>query len=321
MKVSVVVPLYNKARHIKRAVDSVLAQTYQDFELIIVDDGSTDGSGDVVREFTDPRIRLVVQDNAGVSAARNRGIREAKCDLVAFLDADDEWLPFFLDTVVGLRARYPEAGICATAYRCLKAANSWRPAFIDCPDSPQGGLVRDYFHSAMGPQPVHSSAVMIPKHVLMEVGLFSEDLVKGEDLHMWGRIALRYAVAWSPECGTVYHLSADNRACLIIPVELDPHLAHVVPIEEFLQSGRKTFSPRHNVEEYCFSLRLNLTIACHLAGRRTWALYNLDRARNTSMFRRKRWLLRAALCFPPRGAKWVLAAKAQIRRIRPLRET
>ncbi len=311
---SVVIPLYNKAPHIRRAIDSVLAQKYQDFELIVVDDGSTDGGVEVVRRYTDRRIRVVIQERGGVSAARNRGIREAKCDLVAFLDADDEWLPLFLDTVMGLRIRYPEAGMYATAYRCSQGSSSLRPAFIACPDSPEGGLLQDYFFAALGEQPVHSSAVMIPKHVLEEVGGFPVGLARGEDLQVWGLIALRYRVAWSPVAGEVYHMSASNRACLLLPVDLEPGAVCTAPIEEFLQSGRETVSPRHNVAEYCISMRLNYAMACYLEGKRAWGVYNLDKTGHTTMFRKKRLFLRILFLFPPGVVKIGMKLKRGISR-------
>ncbi len=94
--ISVIIPLYNKGKFIARALDSVFAQTYQDFELIVVDDGSTDEGPDIVRKYDDPRLRLIQQANSGPGAARNKGIKESTAPYVAFLDADDEWLPGFL---------------------------------------------------------------------------------------------------------------------------------------------------------------------------------------------------------------------------------
>jgi GT2 family glycosyltransferase len=97
MSISIIVPVYNKASYIARCLDSIAAQTFQNFEVIVVDDGSTDGSSDIVAAYPDPRIRLVRQANAGPGAARNRGAAEARFPLLAFLDADDEWLPGYLE--------------------------------------------------------------------------------------------------------------------------------------------------------------------------------------------------------------------------------
>lgn len=297
-KISVVIPLYNKARHIQRAVSSVLAQTYPDFELIVVDDGSTDGSGDVVRRVTDPRIRLITQANAGVSAARNRGVTEAKTDLVAFLDADDEWLPCFLDTAMKLQARYPEAGMYATAYRFCEGEKIWRPAFAHCVTDPHGGLLEDYFRAALGPPPVWTSAVMIPKHVFTEVGLFPVGVRRGQDLHTWVRIALRYRVAWSPIEGAIYHLSSDNRACRVIPANLDPDAIFTIPIEEFLRSDIQPVTSRRHVEEYCTAQRLKYAILCCLNGKRSWALSHIARTRASSAFGKQRMFLQCIVWLP-----------------------
>ncbi len=111
---SVVIPLYNKASHVRRAIESVLAQSVRDFELIVVDDGSTDGGLDVVRSVEDGRIHVVQQQHSGVSAARNRGAQEAAAEVVAFLDADDTWTPEFLKTAMSLRERLPEAAVWGT---------------------------------------------------------------------------------------------------------------------------------------------------------------------------------------------------------------
>ncbi|MCF7957213.1 MAG: glycosyltransferase family 2 protein [Phycisphaerae bacterium] len=96
-KVTVIIPLYNKEKTIARALDSIWAQRYQDFDVIVVDDGSTDGSVDIVRGYDDPRLRLIQQKNAGPGAARNTGIAHTTTEFVSFLDADDEWYPWFLE--------------------------------------------------------------------------------------------------------------------------------------------------------------------------------------------------------------------------------
>src|SRR5579885_1362295 len=109
-RLSVVIPLYNKAPHVARAIESVQRQSVRDFELIVVDDGSTDGGAGIVGAIDDSRIRLITQPNAGASAARNRGVGEARGELIAFLDADDTHNPLFLEEILGLAARHEEAG-------------------------------------------------------------------------------------------------------------------------------------------------------------------------------------------------------------------
>lgn len=103
-RISIVIPLYNKVRFIARALDSIYAQTFQDFEIIVVDDGSTDGSREAVQSYGRP-VRLIAQPNSGPGAARNRGVAEAQGELIAFLDADDEWYPFYLAESVELLDR------------------------------------------------------------------------------------------------------------------------------------------------------------------------------------------------------------------------
>jgi hypothetical protein len=117
MKVSVIIPLYNKAPYVGRTLDSILAQTFRDFEVIVVDDGSTDAGAEVVACCPDPRVRLLRQDNAGPGAARNRGLAEARGTYVAFLDADDEWLPAYLEKSVALlEAHGPAAATVSSGY-------------------------------------------------------------------------------------------------------------------------------------------------------------------------------------------------------------
>jgi glycosyltransferase involved in cell wall biosynthesis len=308
MLVSVVIPLYNKVRHIQRAIDSVLAQTIADFELIVVDDGSTDGGADVVAGCADPRVRLVRQTNVGVSAARNRGIDEAAGQLVAFLDADDQWLPCFLETVLALWRRYPNAGAFATAYESYRNDKQQCPSFTTHVEIADGGLLPDYFLAACDEPPVCSSAVMIPKSVFDAIGGFPVGMKHSEDSHMWARIALHYPIAWSPRVGAIYYFNADNRACANVPMYLDALLAP--PIEEFLASGAKPVSPRQSIVEYLAFCRLELARDLCAAGMTQEAAELVRKAACTKRYRKQRLLLQCSLCVP----SWLFTPLRKARR-------
>jgi hypothetical protein len=311
MPVSVVIPLYNKSRHISRAIESVLNQSYRDFELVVIDDGSTDGGGRIVRNVNDGRIRLIEQANQGVSAARNRGIMEARYPLAAFLDADDEWRSCFLATVISLRKRFPDAGIYATAYRFCQNRHSWRPSFANCVSGPEGGLLEDYFKAGYGAAPVWSSAAMIPKAVLQEVGLFPAGISRGEDLHTWVRIALRYRIAWSPVEGAVYHLSADNRLCATVSNATDVPFAPV--IDAFLQSGDTPPVSIESIREYCHIRRLQMVLSRHLMNKTDVSRELLRKTKTTRLFRRKRLFLLLLTRIPPGILKAGLSIKNAIK--------
>lgn len=210
--VSVVIPLYNKARHIRRAVESVLAQTQADFEVIVVDDGSRDGGGEIVRAISDPRIRMIVQENGGASAARNRGVAEARSNLIAFLDADDEWCPDFLETVMELRRRFPEAGLWGTECYLVRQ-NGDRSFYCRSQLGEEAGAftgVVDFFASPS--YLFTSSSVLVRKDVLIEAGLFPMGLCVEEDVDTWIRIALRARIVRTGMPKAIVHWDADNRS-------------------------------------------------------------------------------------------------------------
>lgn len=114
--ISVIIPLYNGAKFIQRSINSVLNQTYQNFEIVVVNDGSTDHGPQIVAQWQHSSIKLISQKNSGVSIARNTGIKAAKGNIIAFLDADDEWLPNHLEVIHHLVERYPECGVFGTSY-------------------------------------------------------------------------------------------------------------------------------------------------------------------------------------------------------------
>jgi len=218
---TVVIPLFNKGPYIGRALSSVLIQSLQNMEVLVVDDGSSDDGPEQAAAFRDPRVRLIRQFHGGVSSARNNGIRSACSPFIAFLDADDEWRPGHLETLLRLHSSFPGAGICATSYMFILPDGTMRmPTFSGFPGPPWEGLLPDYFRAAAkGKPPVFTSAAGAPKKVLHEAGLFAEGVQLGEDLDLWGRIALEYPVAFSHSGPSCYRKDAGNRLCVRIPRE------------------------------------------------------------------------------------------------------
>ncbi|KKG27045.1 hypothetical protein DU52_04905 [Methanosarcina mazei] len=211
---SIVIPLYNKEQYIKRALCSVYNQTVQDFEVIVIDDGSTDKGAQVVKNIHDARFRLISQENAGVSVARNIGIKESKSELIAFLDADDEWMPNYLETILRLREKYPYAGLYATSMK-----NEFIESMLVNIEEesrnlvPKEGLLLNYFkiykkgHALFG-----ASSVTIPREVFLYVGGFQAGFWWGEDVDMWGRIALKYPIAYNSQVCAIYYQNVANSA-------------------------------------------------------------------------------------------------------------
>lgn len=222
--ISVIIPLYNKEAGIATALRSVLAQTYQDFEIVVVDDGSTDSSVAIVETFNDQRIRLIRQQNAGVSAARNRGIEEAKGEYVAFLDADDEWLPKFLEEIRTLQQEYPECKAQATNY-VFNSNETKSPTILHkIPFKGKRGVLSNYFEVAScSHPPVCSICVCIERKLLQEIGGFPVGVKSGEDLLTWARIAVRTQWAYSLKAFSVFNIEGYeiNERPKRIPADVD----------------------------------------------------------------------------------------------------
>ena len=212
--ISVVVPLYNKAAHIRRALSSILAQSVTDFECIVVDDGSTDPGAEIVESISDPRVRLIRQANRGVSAARNRGVSESRYSMVAFLDADDEWKHYFLEAISALILDMPTCGAYATAYTIVEPQGTeWPVRLPSLPPHPWSGILTNYFRAAQYDPPVCASAVCLRKEALIEIGMFPLGERLGEDLDTWCRLALDFPIAYTTACCARYHRESSNRAC------------------------------------------------------------------------------------------------------------
>jgi len=186
-KVSVIIPTYNRASLLKEAVDSVLAQDYRNFELIVVDDGSTDQTSEILNAFR-REITILRRHNQGVSSARNAGINAASGSLVAFLDSDDLWLPQKLSKQVDFFNANPESQICQTEEIWIRNKVRVNPKKRHKKIS---GMI---FEPSLELCLVSPSAVMIKKSLFETVGLFDESLPACEDYDLWLRISCRYPV-------------------------------------------------------------------------------------------------------------------------------
>lgn len=202
-RVSVVIPLYNKADHIGRAIDSVFAQGFDDLEIVVVDDESTDDSLSIVQAYYDRRIRLIRQDNAGPGTARNRAIREARGEWIAPLDADDYWLPGFLDCVLRRAEVNPECDAVTTFWIIDdNDPDSVSRRFLD-----RGGPVGPYrLAEDADPQTVRALMArfgcrntLVRKQAVLDVGGFHEVSRNGEDLYLWLKLLLTCRVCFGDE--------------------------------------------------------------------------------------------------------------------------
>ena len=204
--ISIVIPLYNKAEAIARSVSSVLAQTESDWELIVVDDGSKDNGQDIVQQFNDPRIKLERQANAGVSAARNRGIALATNEIIAFLDADDYWAPNHLENLNLIIKEFPLASMYATAYfevhksgklnlKCFKEEHIENDAFI---------LANLFQSMCVFGLAIQTSAVAVKKEALAQIEGFPVGINAGEDIITWARLACNGQVAYTKKASSYY---------------------------------------------------------------------------------------------------------------------
>lgn len=268
IKFSVVIPLYNKVTHIQRAINSVLDQTVQDFELIIVNDGSTDGSEKIVKQYDDKRIKLINQANGGESSARNRGIKEAEAQYIAFLDADDAWEKNFLGMIFDLITKYPEAGAYATALKTKERNGKYiKYRYFPLPPYPWQGIVDNYFDClANGSYPLSSSTTCVKKEIFNEIGNFNTSLRIGPDIDMWIRTFLTTKIAFRSDIGAIYYLDAENRSVDIQDFNLK-ELELIDHLQRYLNDARMTDRYMLSFQKF-LSIKLNAIILRDIINKR-----------------------------------------------------
>ncbi len=221
---SVIVPVYNKAPYIEKALLSVLQQTFRDFEIIVVDDGSTDDGVAIVKKIfsadylTEHQLQmpckgfqLISQPNQGVSSARNNGAKVAQENYLAFLDADDEWHPDYLAKMKQLIEQFPDIGLWASSYYIVKnGRNRIAPVGVE-KDFRQGIINYFQVYAKTLCMPVCTDTAIVPKEIFEKEHGFKPQLKLGEDFDLWVRIAMKYPVVFLNEPLAYYHQDVEQK--------------------------------------------------------------------------------------------------------------
>lgn len=208
-----VIPLFNKAATVRRALDSVFGQTFAPAEILVVDDGSTDGGGAIARSMADFRLRVIDQPNRGVSAARNAGLRAATQPFVAFLDADDRWRPELLARMRDLIERHPGAVLYGAGFFTVEGATIKRYHGIgrSADDARPAGVV-DFFAERCRDFPLHTSTTVVRREAALSLGGFAEGVAYAEDHLFWAKLALAGPVVLTPEPLAEYDVAVPGQA-------------------------------------------------------------------------------------------------------------
>ena len=208
--VDVIIPSFNAAKYLPAAIESVVSQTFDDWRILIVDDGSTDNTAEVVAPFLDrlgPKIRYIKQDNRGVSAARNTAFLASTSEFLALLDADDMWLPCRLSESLNVLAERPQAGLSYGLIRTIDPEGRLGSPWVGNLTHAQGRIA-PYIYTRTVELP--SPTITLRKKCIDEVGVFDESLRVTEDRDLWLRIALRYEVAFVPNILALYRVSPSS---------------------------------------------------------------------------------------------------------------
>jgi glycosyltransferase involved in cell wall biosynthesis len=291
---SIVIPVHNKEKYLKKTLDSVLNQTYTHFELILVNDGSDDISGEICNEYAelDKRIRVIHQKNGGVSNARNNGIKAAKNELISFLDADDFWRLDFLQEMNGLIESYPNVDLYSAKYGKIQngKADESEKFFSTNDQYIVFDLIEDFAEKAKFP--LHTSSVIIRKSAIVNAGYFDERIAMFEDYDLFVRIALNSKVAYlNSEPLSFYNLDvpAESKARGVMP-KIEKHWVYY--FDKFNEAAKNNSS---------LKLLLDRATLTQLIGRRVLPGYRKEVAPFLQRIDKKNYPLKYKLIYktPP----------------------
>ncbi|CAI8368666.1 MAG: putative glycosyltransferase EpsJ [Flavobacteriaceae bacterium] len=286
--ISVVIPLYNKQDYILRTIASVLNQSFSDFELLVIDDGSTDRSIELLSSVSDSRLRIHTHSNSGVSYTRNKGIELANSDIIAFLDADDTWNPDFLLTIMRLYNKYPAAVAFSTNYERVLSDGSIRTSEVFGIDGVDGndGLITNFFKMSLYEMVISNSHVAIKKSVIKNIGGYLEGVRYGEDQEFFARLALRFPFAYSKKVEGQYYKDVYSSTSQVL-------MSYEMPIIDlymkYKAAANLNSDQEYYLEEYINRHRLDKCFWALIKGKGSLAKKLLKDSKNTELFKDK-WL-------------------------------
>lgn len=208
---SVIIPLYNKENYISQTIESVLAQNFKDYDIIIVNDGSTDNSYNRIKKYEkNDKLTILQKENGGVSSARNLGIEMAKAKYIALLDADDYWYPNHLEELYKTIKKFPKAGVYGTGYEIELNNSTVKKAIFKNFNPTNIQLVPDYFQASTLNAVIWTSAACFSKENFYKIGEFNLKLRTAQDLDFFVRAALKFDIAIHPNISMRYHQKSEN---------------------------------------------------------------------------------------------------------------
>jgi len=306
---SIIVPLYNKAKSVRKTLLSIMNQTYTNFEIIVINDGSTDGSENVVAAMGNDKIRIYNQINQGVSVARNLGVEKAQYEQLVFVDADDLLAECYLENIAQLIGTFPLAGAYGTCYQYYEGGEN-RPCKIYQMGSKPTQFTNYFLTASRGDLPIVASGICIPKSVLYRVGLFPVGQSQGEDQDLWARIGLSYPVAVHPSVDITYVLDAENRVSVnVIPLE---ELEFSKRLQRKLDSGVINDTMVPSIKRYIAGHLIHLAELNVRAGNYSVAKRILSDPRTRQLWKRKiKWTVYLKLLSYTRSSNCKLESKSR----------
>ncbi|MBZ4034438.1 glycosyltransferase family 2 protein [Flavobacterium sp. 17A] len=280
---SIIIPLYNKENFIENTMQSVLDQTFQDFEIIVVNDGSTDKSEEKILQFKDSRIQYFSKKNEGVSSARNYGIEKATTEFITFLDADDFWYPTFLETMFELISKVPDHKVFSAAIE-VQTSKKIIPAQYSISKTNEDFEIVNYFKSSLKEAVLWTSCSVFHQSVFALIGNFDSKIKIGEDTDLWIRIGLTYPVvfSWKILARYVYDPKSLSNNSKFIKEKMN--------FSKFEEAEKTNL----NLKRYLDLNRFSSAIKCKLVGEK--ALFH--QYLNAIDLKNLGWKKRTLLCLP-----------------------